>query len=451
MQAPAQTFGLTAARIGEVAGRVVGPPYRPAARLDRLDIALAAVLFGLALAVAATAMSRIDPLAYNSFDLFFQADGPRTMSNMFDRWSVEQKRTHVHPIFSILTLPIATGLTRLGLSPLQAAQGLALGCAGLTTALIFMAGRGLGLPKLVSVLFGLVFVASATFIHWYAFVDTFAFAGLTIALVLWVLTSASSARWLLWILASAGALAITTTNWAFALVASFARLPRRLFLICNGAGLAAVVAMSLVQSATFPQARLFFDPTALAGEVVFAQPHRQAQGVAPWTPLANLRSALITSAVTPTPVVEYAPNDVIPHWGVTNQHVSVWTTPPQGLVAVALWILLLMAGAWGAWRTTALRRVALALTAYLASQLALHIVYGEITFLYAAHFFPAMVGLAFFSWFSPLRRWVPWVCAAFVVLAGHSNATTFVAATVETNALARACVAETIVCPYHRK
>jgi hypothetical protein len=76
-----------------------------------------------------------------------------------------------------------------------------------------------------------------------------------------------------------------------------------------------------------------------------------------------------------------------------------------------------------------------AVSVFLLGQFALHAVFGEVTFLYSANFFPALVLFTAFSWFSPLR--IPAIVAAFafVVAGGASNYTQFEAATRLANAI----------------
>ena len=96
--------------------------------------------------------------------------------------------------------------------------------------------------------------------------------------------------------------------------------------------------------------------------------------------------------------------------------------------AIICWLFMLVMGLWGAWRDTARRAVSMAVIAYVAFQLALHSVYGEITFLYAGNFFPALVMLAAFGWYTPARHWVLSATVGFIIFAGINNHAQFVTA-----------------------
>jgi hypothetical protein len=86
---------------------------------------------------------------------------------------------------------------------------------------------------------------------------------------------------------------------------------------------------------------------------------------------------------------------------------------------------LLGAGIWGAWRDRTRWAVAIPIAAYLVFQLAVYSVYGEITFLYAGNFFPALMLLTAFGWFTPLRNVVLGTALVFVIFAGINNQVEF--------------------------
>jgi hypothetical protein len=77
--------------------------------------------------------------------------------------------------------------------------------------------------------------------------------------------------------------------------------------------------------------------------------------------------------------------------------------------------------------------MALTLGAFLAGQIALHLIYGEITYLYVAHVWPSLVALAAFSYFTRARNAVIAAAALFVICGGIANMKAFN----EASALAR--------------
>jgi hypothetical protein len=170
---------------------------------------------------------------------------------------------------------------------------------------------------------------------------------------------------------------------------------------------------------------VFFNILHYKAEYQATQIWLESQGVARWTPAENIRSVLVTSAVVPPAVVEDADTPVGVFRLVNNQHSSILSSSLAGLVGVACWLFLLGVGVWGAWRDKTRRAVAIPIAAYLVFQLAIYIVYGEITFLYAGNYFPALMLLASFGWFTPLRNAVLGAALAFTIFAGMNNYTEF--------------------------
>ena len=204
------------------------------------------------------------------------------------------------------------------------------------------------------------------------------------------------------------------------LAAAFFRLPPRKFVLVSTAAFVLVAVGALIQRAIMPPAPVFFNPRVIFQEKAFTQIELEKHGLQRWSLADDARSVLLTSAVAPPPRLEDDPTPFGVFRLVTNQH----SPPTQSLVgagAIVCWIFLLGVGLWGAWRTLSHRAVALAVGSFALFQLAMHLVYGEITFLYALNFFPALLTLAAFGWLTPLRKYVTCAAFAFAVLAGINN------------------------------
>ena len=90
---------------------------------------------------------------------------------------------------------------------------------------------------------------------------------------------------------------------------------------------------------------------------------------------------------------------------------------------------MLSAGVWGGVVYRPGRRVFLALSTFGLGQVALHLAYGDVIFLYALHFFPILLAIAAFGWFSPARLLSFFAALVFLVAGGLSNLQQFRAAT----------------------
>ena len=120
--------------------------------------------------------------------------------------------------------------------------------------------------------------------------------------------------------------------------------------------------------------------------------------------------------VAPTPAVETQENAEV----VTNQKAGFFDRTTAGIMAAVVWLALVGIGIWGGLRTIALHPVCVGLALMIVSQAAIHVVYGDPTFLYALHFLPVLVAIASLSWFTPLR-WIALGGALVVAILGGAN------------------------------
>jgi len=419
--------------------RFVPIPYEPRTSFSGADALLALLMGFLAIAISIYGSNFFDPAIYEmrGFNIWFQADPPRVISAMNDPASTWHYRTSVHPLFSLLSTPLTGLLTANGFDVLQVGRGIMAACGFLAAGSLLLALRGLGLPRAAATLFTGVFLASATYIHWFSLTETYAPAAVSTAIVLLVLTSVGADRWFVWLVASVGALAVTVTNWAVALTSTVCRLGLKKAISLNIAALLVVVALATAQKALYPNTKLFFLPGELIDELRYTQIYSEVKRTGSWTPFSNIWSVAVTSAVTPAPQeVNQVDNSGKPVARiVSNQSSPLGSHGVIGWIALGSWLLVLAAGTLGGLANVERRAVFSAISLFLLSQSALHAVYGEITFLYAANFFPALVLFAAFSWFSRLRSPAVIAAIAFVVCGGVSNFMQFKAAVQIANTL----------------
>jgi hypothetical protein len=208
--------------------RIAPVPYEPKTRFVAADLLEAGILGAIAAAIALYCLLRFDTALYDvtNMDRYFGADQPRVIGVMADRLSVWHYRDSVHPLFSLLIFPVASFFRLFGAAPtLTVGYGLVTTAGFFVGAMMLLAFRGLGMPRSVAALFSAVLLSSATYIHWFAIVETYPLSGVTIVAMLLVLTSARSQSTAVWLLASLGTISITVTNWSLALASGLFRLP----------------------------------------------------------------------------------------------------------------------------------------------------------------------------------------------------------------------------------
>ncbi|MEZ4417490.1 MAG: hypothetical protein R3E10_17180 [Gemmatimonadota bacterium] len=397
--APPEPVRRDAPRRSSPAGRVGALPDLPLALL------VAALGFGWFLLLS----SWFDPrmLGRPTLDAWFQADVARVFENMTQRWSNHGRTSH-HPAFSLIGYtPTFALMHAAGLDAVVAVRLVIAALGGALGGLVFLSLRCIGLGRLEALTFTGVALTSASAVCWFTVPETFPFG--SVAIALGVFTVAAGVKRVPqggWdVLASAAMLATTKTNWAIGMLASFARHGwRRVGRIAVNA-FAVVVILWSVQDWIFPDTNWFLARRRLEEAAVFP-----ADGMGLW---GVIRSMFGHTMVFPAIAVVDVPN--IGEWPLLlTQRSGLGSSGLLGGVATAGWFVLLAVGLYTALRAPEHRRLGAFLVLAIGSQVVLHSVFGDETFLYSAHFLPLLVVLAALALRSPWRR--PLLAVAAVVL-----------------------------------
>lgn len=371
--------------------------------------AFAAALLALAAVLLLTTLARqLPPELFardSGLDAWFQSDTPRVLANMVDAQS-NHYRTKVHPIASILIHPMVTGLRALWPgSDLQAAMRFAYLVAALWVMCFYALCRLLGNGRLVATCFSLLAIGSAAFQFWFSVPETYALGSLTL---LWVLLVAALAVHRpvgdgLLLAASIASLAITVTNWVAGLALAVVKRPWRRALAISAAAFIVVAVVSVAQRFLYRFAKFFFLGSREEADYM----NLERAGT-----VLNKLAAMFWHPLSMPEVLS------VPSVAPKLDWLTVQLSTPAsggwiGGLALFLWSLLLAAGVVGLLRTPRWRSFAAVLGLTLAAQVALHLIYGDETFLYAAHFLPLLMAVAAFA----TRTLPPTVAAAMALLA----------------------------------
>ena len=356
------------------------------------DVLLAALLAALAVLLLAQLSRQLPAQLFGreGLDAWFHADLPRVVANMVDAQS-NHYRTKVHPIASILIHPLVTAMRALWPgSDLQVAMRFAAIVAALWVMSFYALCRLLGAGRFVATGFSLLAIASAGFQFWFSVPETFGIGSLTL---LWVLLVAALAAHRpvsdgLLLAASIASLSITVTNWVAGLALAVVQRPWRRALAISALAFAIVAIVSVAQRFLYSFAKFFFLGSREEADYMNLEQsgtllHKLAGMF--WHPI-SLPEVLLAK-VSDAPKLNW---------------ISVQLSAPgsgswAGMLALGLWTLLLVAGVHGLVRSPQWHAFGKVLALTLAAQVALHLVYGEETFLYAAHFLPLLMALAVFS------------------------------------------------------
>ncbi len=402
----------------------------PARRSVGWDVVLALAV-GLAAAVYATrAMTVIGPgiMAELAEDSWFQSDAPRIAWGMSDR-RADHDRSTVHPISILLTTPPVLALRLwFGWSAARATASVVTVVAGLWGAALYVLLRSLRCRRPDALLYTMLGIASAAAIFWLPIRDRYALGSVSIMGGLALVATAAApagATTLRWIIASAATLAVTVTNWMFGVLAAAVLLPVRRALVVTAGGLALVIVCWVAQNRLVPNTR-FFVPTREEAEYTFRPTADRLRSV--------LRVVTVHSIVMPQFSRLHEGGDPLPldAWlrpaaqnQLTMQETRSGTGGTAGNIATVAWLAALVIGIGTAltrWRD---QRIWLVVLLGLAGQVALHLVYGEETFLYALHWLPLLVALAAAGTLGPLRPLSLALAGVVLVTAGTNNVAAF--------------------------
>ncbi|MCP9900594.1 hypothetical protein KBZ12_09360 [Cyanobium sp. Cruz CV13-4-11] len=323
---------------------------------------------------------RIEP------NLWFGADIGRVINDMAEPLA-NHYRLKVHPLFSLIVLPVARPVYWIGrlmgfdggLSKGIAAQFVTSMSAGATWILIYLLAIRMGLSRFASLGISLLFLSSTAFLFWWSTPETFPLGAVTILLPL-ILLAYNIKSHKVWVMALVGSLSMTTTNWGAGLIASLVRFGlRKAFLGLCGMTLLLTSLLICVQKAYLPSAGL---PFQLGEERTYIK-----RSVRPFETAYQFFVAPV-APLTPSVIIgegRYSQfTFALPGWSdISLLRISTATA----------WLALLFNGIYAALSRRD-NSVSIALACFLGFQFLLHSFYGDSPFLYSAHYVPAMVLLA---------------------------------------------------------
>jgi hypothetical protein len=363
-----------------------------AARLRPLDLVAILALGALGACLAWQASGVIGPriVDWRAFDLWFQSDAPRVYENLVVRTS-DHARSNVHPLFSLVGYGTVYLIRRLFQVPPWTAVRCfeALGAA-LWSATLYLLLRVAGHRPRDGAVLTLLGLGSAAALLWLGVPESYTLGSLTLMLPLLVLVASAGRRVPLglWVLASAASLSITVTNWMSGLAAAWRALGWRRAALVSGAALVLVVAGWVVQHRLIPSTRFFVG----AEEQSYLR-----------RPTPRRIARVVTTVAAHSVVLPRLERTIpAPNW-LSAQRAWPGSGGPLATLATVAWVVLLALGLREAWHRRGAEPLVTVTLACLAGQLALHLVYGEESMLYALHWLPLLVLVAGLALQGPAR------------------------------------------------
>lgn len=346
-------------------------------------------------------------------DMWFDADIPRAACMMFDRLAPQHQVSDKHPLLpAALHLPAFVLGSVTDMSAVATIRIVAAIAGGVWTMVCYWWLRLLGSSTMIALAFAALASASASAVFWSAVPEAHIVAASTLLLPL---IAAAHPRIrqsaTLMTIASAASLSITVTGWMSGVAAAWRRFGWRYGTQVLANALAAVSLLWVVQALWFPQSTFFLGRWDVGDDL----------SVPRFTDLlATLAAIFSHSIVMPAFTISGEPGQATI---LSVQQSLPGTTGPIGVGATVCWAVMLGWGARQLLRGTDANRDLLVVV--LCGQVALHLVFGDETFLFSPSFVPLLIGVASFA---ARGRNQPAVVVAVLLLtvsAGLNNARQF--------------------------
>jgi hypothetical protein len=350
------------------------------------DLLLASVLAAASACVTwsdARLLARGGHAFYESDDLWFESDTLNHESSMVSRQSPDIVNSK-HPLFALLTLPPTTLLTSLGVPRLEAVQAVLAAAAAAWMAVYFVLLRLIGCGLVDAAIFSLLAKGSAASMFLGAVPEAFNFGSITILAPLLLVALDRERRigraW--YIAASVFSATMSISNWLAGLLATLARWPRRHARDITLRAAGVLAGLLIVQKLVVPHA-----PVGVHVWRTYIM--SEAAGSFSDKTRALLVHSMVMPEIQRTSKVDVVTRRPTPLLSV--QRARIGSGAPWALAASILWMALLAAAALVALGGGAGGMVPAIAWMLVGAQLALHLVYGDETFLFSFHTVPLLV------------------------------------------------------------
>lgn len=372
----------------------------------------------------------------HGFDLWFDSDPARTVSNITSRWAVFHERSVLHPLYSLFIAgPFAAVQDALGIptSTLTAIY-VALQSACLSGA-TYAALRCFGLARLDAILGVLLLNSTASVIYWIGVPEWIAFGATSVLIsIIWVAGPASMKNRATGIAQNFISGSIAATSWVIGAAASFVsdwpKLRWGQAFSHTRDAIALMAALTVVQYLIFPSAGGFLD---FWGEAEYFLVALQVDR----SFFQYIVEFFGQTLVAPVPGIGAEGPREVPGWGVLIMYSQLQGTPvtPLTLLILGLWLALAALGLRAAFKGAVKAASIVMVLGAIAYFFILHNVLGGELFLFTLHFAPLFVFVALWSLRSEWKWLARGLCAALIIASFAHNYPSFRAAVTTHNAI----------------
>jgi hypothetical protein len=385
-----------------------------------IDLVVVTLLVVVVMAASLHRSSRVPAAIYeytvggqSVSDLWFDGDLPRMYCASTDRFAAQFAITAEHPLLPLMTFVPAEVISQIsGASPIDSIRWTVAMTAGLWIAFCFLLLRLMQCRTGDALAFTALAAVSAAGLAWTTVAELHLPGSITLLIPLCLVAAKArgfSVSEFADTAASALSLSVTISNWFSGVGAAFLdrRWPRALQISANG--LLIVSALWAALSWWFPEQVYFLGSFRTIEKVVETSSPN---------PLAATIAFVSHSIVMPAITIFIEPDG---SRDLSVQQSLLGSSGWLGIVATALWFVLLGLGIREAMRSAHRGAFRTLLLATVGVQLLLHTVFGRETFLFSIQFAPFLIALAAFGGLGIGRRAVIAVTWTLVLTAGINN------------------------------
>jgi hypothetical protein len=245
---------------------------KPLGRLSQTLPALIIFLLSFVLIFFATGYFPPTRFHLGLDNVWFDADVPRYLCQMVDRYANDHWRNKVHPLFSFLSYPIPNLLAAIQIEIGMAVRVQVALIPAVGMAFLFSALRLVSLSSLNAMLLTGIALTSSSSFMWFTIPESYAYTFMAFSIVLYLgAREANQEKVALtnWVAGTALAFSVTVTNLAVALfiLLQLRGIKRTVRIVILA--VAVVGILSVLQRFIFPSSGLFFLPAAVQEEATF--------------------------------------------------------------------------------------------------------------------------------------------------------------------------------------
>lgn len=386
-----------------------------------IDFFAVLILSSIAIIISMGLSSNCPDIFYIQNDVWYGADISRTYANMINSGVVSHYRTHVHPIFSLLIVPLIKILVFFGFSALNAAYILIALSGAVVVSTLFLTLRFSGFGLISSLLGSFIFLSSGSFIFWWSVVETFPIGGASISIIFLLIAMRNKSIWI-WTIGAVFTLSITITNWAVGIIGSFlihSRITAIKVLIIS---FAVVLSLYFFQIFILDIKSSHIDKT-FEEEFNYIEVPESLTNFSTYMNIYLYRS--VTFFVYPAVVSKVIVSSTKNGKSLLEVRSEYFKYNVFGWVSIICWFTLLCGGIVKIFRKPKTGKLAKTLIIFILYQFLLHMFYGDGPFLYSSHYIAALVIMASYSLHGKYAKVFQLVAVIFCINAMYSNLINF--------------------------